>query len=67
MQQDVVTVGVDLAKNVFHAIGADGRVLVRRQLRRGEVLKFFSSLPPCLVGMEAGASAHHWGRELLLG
>ena len=67
MQQDVVTVGVDLAKNVFqvHAIGADGKVLVRRQLRRGEVLKFFSSLPPCLVGMEACASAHHWGRELL--
>ena len=62
MQQDVVTVGVDLAKNVFqvHAIGADGQVLVRRQLRRGEVLKFFSSLPPCLVGMEACASAHHW-------
>lgn len=67
MQQDVVTVGVDLAKNVFqvHAIGADGKVLVRRQLRRAEVLKFFSSLPPCLVGMEACASAHHWGRELL--
>lgn len=67
MQQDVVTVGVDLAKNVFqvHAIGADGKVLVRRQLRRGEVLKFFSSLPPCLVGMVACASAHHWGRELL--
>ena len=67
MQQDVVTVGVDLAKNVFqvHAISADGRVLVRRQLRRGEVLKFFTSLPPCLVGMEACASAHHWGRELL--
>ncbi|KTT64356.1 transposase, partial [Sphingomonas sanguinis] len=44
MQQDVVTVGVDLAKNVFqvHAIGSDGKVLVRRQLRRGEVLKFFS-------------------------
>lgn len=67
MQQDVVTVGVDLAKNVFqvHAIGADGKVLVRRQLRRAEVLKFFSSLPPCRVGMEACASAHHWGRELL--
>ena len=52
MQQDVVTVGVDLAKNVFqvHAIAADGKVLVRRQLRRVEVMKFFSSLPPCLVG-----------------
>jgi transposase len=67
LQQEVVTVGVDLAKNVFqvHAIGADGEVLIRRQLRRAEVLKFFSSLPPCLVGMEACASAHHWGRELL--
>jgi transposase len=67
MQQDVITVGLDLAKSVFqvHAIGADGEVLVRRQLRRAEVLKFFSSLPPCLVGMEACASAHHWGRELL--
>jgi transposase len=67
MQQDVVTVGVDLAKNVFqaHAVGADGNVLVRRQLRRAEVLKFFSALPPCLVGMEACASAHHWGRELI--
>ena len=52
--QDVVNVGVYLATNVFqvHAIGADGRVFVRRQLRRGEVLKVFSSLPPCLVGKE---------------
>lgn len=67
MQQEVVTVGVDLAKDVFqvHAIGANGKVLVRRQLRRAEVLKFFAALPPCLVGMEACASAHHWGRELL--
>lgn len=67
MQQEVVTVGVDLAKNVFqvHAIDADGKVLVRRQLRRTEVSKFFAALPPCLVGMEACASAHHWGRELL--
>lgn len=67
MQQDITTVGLDLAKSVFqvHAINADGEVLVRRQLRRAEVLRFFSSLPPCLVGMEACASAHHWGRELL--
>lgn len=66
MQQDIVTVGVDLAKTVFqiHAISADGKVLVRRQLRRAEVLKFFAALPPCLVGMEACASAHHWGREI---
>lgn len=67
MQQDVVTVGVDLANNVFqvHAIGADGKVLMRRQLRRAEVRKFFSALPPCLVGMGACASAHYWGRELI--
>lgn len=66
MQQDVVNAGVDLAKNVFqlYATGADGKVLMRRQLRRAEVLKFFSALPPCLVGMEACASAHYWGREL---
>lgn len=66
MQQDIVTVGVDLAKTVFqiHAISAEGKVLVRRQLRRAEVLKFFAALPPCLVGMEACASAHHWGREI---
>jgi transposase len=61
-----VTAGVDLAKTVFQidAISAEGKVLVRRQLRRAEVLKFFSALPPCLVGMEACASARHWGREL---
>jgi transposase len=59
MLQEVATVGFDLAKNVVqvHAIAADGCVLVRRQLRRGEVVKFFSQLPPCLVGMEACASA----------
>lgn len=62
-----MTVGVDLAKNVFqvHAIGADGRVLVRRQLRRGEVLKFFFA---AVFGRHGGMRiAHHWGRELLLG
>ena len=64
MEQEVVTVGLDLAKNVFqvHAIGADGAVLIRRKLRRTEVIRFFAELPRCLVGMEACASAHHWGR-----
>jgi len=47
----------------LHAIAADGRALVRRQFRRAEVLKFFSSLPSCLVGMEASASAHHWAEQ----
>lgn len=67
MKQGVVTVGLDLAKNVFqvHAIDAEGKVLVRRQLRRAEVLKFFSDNPPCLIGMEACASAHYLARELI--
>ena len=67
MKQEVVTVGLDLAKSVFqvHAIGRDGAVLVRRKLRRAEVIGFFTDLPACLVGMEAFASAHHWARELI--
>src|SRR5579863_7324359 len=62
----IVTVGLDLAKTVFqiHAIGFDGTVLARRKLRRREVIGFFTKLSPCLVGMEACASAHHWAREL---
>jgi len=64
--EEVSTIGLDLAKSVFqvHGIDAAGRVVVRRQLRRGEVLGFFARLRPCLVGMEACATAHHWGREL---
>lgn len=63
---DVVTVGVDLAKNVFqvHGVDGDGRVVLRRRLRRAEVLKLFGSLSPCLVGMEACASSHYWAREI---
>ena len=62
----ITTIGLGLAKNIFqvHGIDADGRAVVRRALRRGEVLKFFSGLRPCLVGIEACATAHHWGREL---
>src|SRR5215217_7270914 len=62
----VTTIGLDIAKSVFqvHGISATGEVLIRRQVRRGQVLKFFSSLPPCLIGIEACASAHHWSREL---
>ncbi len=59
---NITTIGLDLAKNVFqvHGIDADGNILVRRQLRRGEVLKFFQSLAvPCLIGMEACGTAHH--------
>ncbi len=67
MKQEVAIVGLDLAKNVFqvHAIGRDGAVLLRRKLRRAEVIGFFSDLPSCLVGMEACAWAHHWARELI--
>jgi transposase len=63
---EVTTVGLDIAKSVFqvHGIDADGAVLIRRQVRRRQVLKFFASLPPCLIGIEACASAHHWSREL---
>ena len=65
--KEVSTIGLDLAKNVFqvHGIDAQGEVLVRRQLRRAEVLPFFAKLAPCLVGMEACGTAHHWGRELI--
>jgi transposase len=59
-------IGLDLAKHVFqvHGIAADGRVVLRRQVRRSELLKFFRALQPCLVGMEACASAHYWARQL---
>jgi transposase len=63
----ISTIGLDLAKSVFqvHGIDSQGKVVVRRQLRRKEVLSFFAELPPCLVGMEACATAHYWGRELI--
>ena len=64
--QTITTVGLDIAKSVFqvHGVDADGQVVVRRQLKRRYVLAFFQKLPPCLVGIEACASAHHWSREL---
>jgi transposase len=62
----IATIGLDIAKNVFqvHGVDASERVVVRKQLRRGQVLGFFKALPPCLVGMEACATAHYWAREL---
>ena len=62
----IMTVGLDLAKSVFQVHGADqdGRPVVRRKLRRAQVVPFFAALPPCLIGKEACASAHHWAREL---
>ena len=62
----ISTIGLDIAKNVFqvHGIDANEKVVVRKQLRRSQVIGFFKALPPCLVGMEACASAHYWAREL---
>src|SRR5438046_673806 len=62
----VSTLGIDLAKNVFQVHGVDvvGKVVITRKLRRSQVLMFFAKLPPCLVGMEACATSHHWAREL---
>jgi transposase len=64
--QAVTTIGLDIAKSVFqvHGVDAEGNVVVRRQLKRRYVLSFFEKLQPCLVGIEACASSHHWSREL---
>src|SRR5213595_4158500 len=64
--QAVTTIGLDIAKSVFqiHGVDAAGNVIVRRQLKRRYVLPFFQRLPPCLIGIEACASSHHWSREL---
>jgi len=62
----ITTIGLDLAKHWFqvHGVDANGHVVVRRRLRRSGVISYFRSLEPCLVGMEACATAHHWAREL---
>ena len=62
----IATVGVDLAKNVFQVHGVDeaGEVVVRKTLRRRQMTSFFSKLEPCLIGMEACGTSHHWAREL---
>jgi len=64
--QTITTIGLDIAKSVFqvHGVDAAGEVVIRRQLKRRSVLAFFQKLPPCLVGIEACASSHHWSREL---
>ena len=63
---EISTIGLDLAKNVFqvHGISATGEVVVRKALRRVQMLPFFEKLPPCLVGIEACGTSHHWAREL---
>ena len=64
--QSITTIGLDIAKSVFqvHGVDAAGQVVMRLQLKRRYVLTFFEKLPPCLVGIEACASSHHWSREL---
>jgi len=63
---EVTTIGLDLAKSVFqvHGVDASGKPMIRRQLRRRQVLAFFKKLPRCLVGMEACATSHYWAREI---
>ena len=62
----VTTVGLDIAKLVFqvHGIDASGNIVVRKRISRGQVIEFFSELPPCLIGIEACATAHYWARRL---
>ncbi len=64
--KEVTTIGLDLAKNVFqvHGVAGSGETVIRRQLRRRQVLPLFKKLPPCLIGVEACATSHHWAREL---
>jgi transposase len=66
VHMQITTIGLDIAKNVFqvHGIDAAENVIVRKRLRRSQVLVFFKALPPCLIGMEACATAHYWAREL---
>jgi transposase len=63
---EVSTIGLDIAKSVFqvHGVDGSGATVMRRQLRRRQLLGFFAKQPPCLVGMEACATAHHWAREI---
>ena len=63
----ITTVGLDLAKHVFqvHAIDAEGVVVLRKALRRAQVLPFFAKLAPCLIGLEACGTSHYWARELI--
>lgn len=62
----ITTIGIDLAKNVFQVHGANerGKAVLRKQLKRDQVAAFFANMPPCLIGMEACGSAHHWARKL---
>jgi transposase len=61
-----VTIGLDIAKSLFqvHGVDTEGNVIIRRQLKRPQVMPFFKKLAPCLIGIEACATSHHWSREL---
>ena len=63
----ITTIGLDLAKRAFqvHGVDARGQVVVRKSLRRAQMLPFFAKLPSCLVGIEACGTSHHWARELM--
>ena len=62
----ITTVGLDVAKQVFqvHGVDAHSQLVVRKHLRRKEVVKYFANLPSCAIGMEAGSSSHYWARRL---
>ena len=62
----ITTVGIDLAKNVFQVHGVDegGKVVLKKSLKRTQVVPFFANLEPCRIGLEACGGAHHWAREL---
>jgi transposase len=64
---NITTIGLDLAKNVFqvHGVNEQGKTVLKKQLKRSQVLAFFANLAPCLIGMEACAAAHHWARKLV--
>ena len=64
---EITTIGLDLAKSIFqvHGVDASGNVVVRKALRRSQVLPFFKQTPRCLVGIEACGTSHHWARELI--
>ena len=64
---EITTVGLDLAKSVFHVVCCDlrGKVIRRKKLSRSQVCRFFAQLAPCLVGMEACSTSHYWARELI--
>ena len=63
---EITTIGLDLAKQVFHVVGCDvrGKQVMRKRLRRGQMHGYFANVPACTVAMEGCASAHYWGRQL---